>query len=223
MDSKKVVVVLSGGMDSATLLYDVLSKGHTVHPVCVNYGQRHSREIESALKLCDGLGLALKVVDLSGVQAVMGGSSQTDPTVDVPEGHYEDETMRLTVVPNRNMVLLSVATAYAVSVGADAVAYGAHAGDHAIYPDCRTPFVTAMTRALQVCDYRVIDLWAPYLSMDKGDIAIRGLGLGVPYELTWTCYKGEDVACGRCGACQERLEAFAKAGKPDPLPYQAAA
>jgi 7-cyano-7-deazaguanine synthase len=135
--------------------------------------------------------------------------------------------MKATVVPNRNMLLLATATAHAISIGADCVAYGAHAGDHAIYPDCRKPFVDALSKAMMLCHYFPIDLYAPFLEMDKGDIACLGVEIGVPYEMTWTCYQGgndddwdaDQLHCGKCGACQERLEAFKKAGITDPVAY----
>jgi 7-cyano-7-deazaguanine synthase len=215
----KVVVVLSGGMDSATLLYRMIHEGHEVSCLSVDYGQRHSRELKAAGRLCADLAVPHKTVNLAGLAAVMKGSSQTDPTVSVPEGHYEEDSMKKTVVPNRNMLLLGVATAHAISLGYDAVAYGAHAGDHAIYPDCRKEFVLALAEAMQICDYKPIRLFAPYLDLDKGDICVEGVRLGVPYKNTWTCYKGKDLACGKCGACQERLEAFAKAERTDPLEY----
>lgn len=220
---KKIVVVLSGGMDSATLLWHLAAQGHDLSAVTINYGQRHGREILAAQSLAQTAGVNWTLVELPGLLKVMRHSSQTDPEIAVPEGHYEDQTMRLTVVPNRNMLLLAVATAHAVSTSADAVAYGAHSGDHAIYPDCRADFVYAMKQVMKTCDYRPIQLMAPFLSMDKGDIALMGASLKVPYEDTWTCYKGSQLACGKCGACQERLEAFAKAGVTDPLPYEAAA
>lgn len=184
----KVVVVLSGGMDSATLLYKVLADGHEVDALSVNYSQRHSRELYCAEDLCKHLGIPWTCVDLTGLSTVLKGSSQSDPNVEVPEGHYEEPSMKKTVVPNRNMLLLATATAHCISIGYDAVAYGAHAGDHAIYPDCRKEFVLAMGEALQLCDYSKVKLIAPFLGMDKGDIAILGGALGVPYEKTWTCY-----------------------------------
>jgi 7-cyano-7-deazaguanine synthase len=202
-------------MDSTVLLAKMLDDGHAVTALSVNYNQRHRRELDAARAVCDHYDVEHVVVDLSDLHRVMRGSSQTDD-IDVPEGHYADENMKKTVVPNRNMILLSVATAHCVSLGYDVVAYGAHAGDHAIYPDCRPVFVDQMKRAMRFCDYSAIDLWSPFQSMDKGDIADLGVSLDVPFHLTWTCYKGEEKACGKCGACVERLEAFAKFGHVDP-------
>lgn len=218
-----IVVVLSGGMDSATLLAHTIDKGRDPWALSVRYGQRHVRELRAAAELCQHYAVRHTVVDLGGLRDVMKNSSQTDPTVAVPLGHYEEPSMKRTVVPNRNMILLAVATAHAISHGIEAVAYGAHSGDHAIYPDCRPGFVHAMRPAMAVCDYQPIDLLTPFIDMDKGGIAQLGTALGVPYELTWTCYQGRELACGKCGACTERLEAFAAAGVTDPVEYEAAA
>ena len=128
--------------------------------------------------------------------------------------------MKLTVVPNRNMVFLALATAYAIGIGASKVFYGAHGGDHAIYPDCRSEFVAAMKKAIKICDWSSITLHAPYLKLTKADILRRGLKLGVDYSKTWTCYLGEEKACGKCGACNERLMAFECNGITDPIEYK---
>lgn len=215
----KVVAVISGGMDSAVMLYQLVREGHEVRALSVDYGQRHRRELESAAALCQAVGIGHAIADLSGLVSLLRGSSQTDASVPVPHGHYEDASMRLTVVPNRNMLLLATAAAHAVSMGFEAVAYGAHAGDHAIYPDCRPAFVDAMTVALGLCDYRAIRLLAPFLDSTKTTIAALGATLGVPFELTWTCYEGGLTHCGLCGACTERREAFALAGLVDPVAY----
>jgi 7-cyano-7-deazaguanine synthase len=213
----KTVLILSGGMDSATLLHDLHSQGDEVEAVGVNYKQRHGKELLCAAELCRRLEVRFDVVDLSSVGNLLTGSSQTDPSVAVPFGRYDEPSMKQTVVPNRNMIMLSAAAGIAISRGADRLAYGAHAGDHAIYPDCRPMFVDAMKAALQCCDWHVLDLWVPYSDIHKGDIAVRGLSLGVPFAETWTCYVGADEPCGKCGACVERAEAFAFAGQPDPL------
>jgi 7-cyano-7-deazaguanine synthase len=140
--------------------------------------------------------------------------------VAVPEGHYEEDSMKATVVPNRNMILLSLATGYAVTVGAGAVWYGAHGGDHAIYPDCRPEFVEKMDAVCRVANYEPVGIEAPFMAMDKGQILAEGLRLGLDYSQTWTCYNGRAQACGRCGSCVERLEAFAVNGVTDPLEYE---
>lgn len=217
---KKAVVIISGGMDSSTLLYQVNRDFDEVFALSFDYGQRHKKELGYAAKTCTYIGVPHKIVDLSNINELLQGSSLTTPGMDVPEGHYAEPSMKQTVVPNRNMIMLSLALGYAISIGAKDVFYGAHAGDHAIYPDCRPVFVHAMQTAANVCHFEPVELHCPFQNMDKGDIAILGQELGVRYDLTWTCYKGGEKACGKCGACRERLEAFEKAGMDDPVPYE---
>lgn len=219
INREKVVLILSGGMDSTTLLYDLVSQGYEVYAITFDYKQKHNREIIFAKATCDELKINHKILDLSSLNEV-AVSALTRDYWDVPEGHYAEENMKQTVVPNRNMVMLSLAVSYAISLKCTKVFYGAHKGDHDIYPDCRKEFVQAMRNAVRLCDWAKIELNAPYLDMDKGDIAIRGKELKVDYSLTWTCYKGDVLACGRCGSCVERLEAFFKAGMQDPVPYK---
>jgi len=219
---KKAVVVLSGGLDSTTLLYDAVKKYDEVHALTVNYGQRHDKEIEAAILTCKKLDVKHQSIDLHLLgKRLLSGSSLTS-NIDVPEGHYADENMKQTVVPNRNMILLSLAVGYAVSLKADVVLYGAHAGDHDIYPDCRIEFIEAMKKAIALCDWHKVELEAPYWFMTKGQIVKRGLELGVPYADTWTCYNGREKACGKCGSCVERLEAFKENGVDDPIEYEVA-
>ena len=149
----------------------------------------------------------------------MAGSSLTD-NIDIPEGHYEAENMKSTVVPNRNMILLSLAVGYAVSVGAGQVYYGAHSGDHAIYPDCRPEFVKKMSDVCQIANYESVEIFSPYLEVSKTAILTDGLEMGLDYSDTWTCYNGREKACGKCGACQERLEAFRDNNATDPILYE---
>ncbi len=215
----KVIVVLSGGMDSTTLLYDTLADPEIdeVTALSVSYGQRHKvRELDAAKITCLKLNVPHKIVYLDALSDVLGGSALTGD-IDVPEGHYEEKNMKLTVVPNRNMILLSIAIGFAISINASVVLYAAHGGDHAIYFDCRPEFVSAMAEVAKICDWSPIEVRAPYLRWDKGDIACHGKMLDVDYKLTWTCYKGGDKPCGKCGACIERQEAFAKAEMEDPL------
>lgn len=214
-----VVVIYSGGMDSYTLLHVARAQGLNVHALSFNYGQRHVRELESASAVCESLDIPHKVIDIRAMGEVMAGSALTSD-VDVPEGHYEEDSMKATVVPNRNMILLSLATGYAVTVGAGAVWYGAHGGDHAIYPDCRPEFVEKMDAVCRVANYAPVAVEAPFMALDKGEILAEGLKLGLDYSQTWTCYNGRKRACGRCGSCVERLEAFASHGVTDPLVYE---
>lgn len=216
---EKVVVIYSGGMDSYTVLNKVIQDGYIPYPLTFNYGQRHYKEIEVAQKVCQQLYLEHKVVDISAINQLLQGSSLTSD-IDIPEGHYEEESMKSTVVPNRNMILLSLAVGYAVSIDANKVFYGAHAGDHAIYPDCRPEFVQKMNDVSQIANYEPIEIVSPYLYKSKIDILADGLNMGLDYGQTWTCYNGREKACGRCGACQERLEAFELNNCKDPLEYE---
>ena len=217
--SNKVVVIFSGGMDSFTVLHRALKDGKEVYALTFDYGQKHVKEIACASKVCQQLGVAHKVIDISSINQLLAGSSLTDD-IDIPEGHYEAESMKSTVVPNRNMILLSLAVGYAVSVKAAQVYYGAHSGDHAIYPDCRPEFVMKMNDVCQIANYEAVEIFSPYLNDTKSDILTDGLKMGLSYQDTWTCYNGREKACGKCGACQERLEAFADNNTTDPLPYE---
>ncbi len=225
MKKEKVVVILSGGMDSTTLLYDIMSKGYDVYALSFNYNQKHKKELDLAKLTCEKLNVPHKIADLSLLNDI-APSALTRDDWKVPEGHYADENMKQTVVPNRNMVMLSLATSYAIGIGATELYYGAHAGDHDIYPDCRKEFIDSMKQSISLCDWSKIELKAPYWILDKGDIVIRGKELNVDYSLTWTCYVGKEKACGKCGSCVERLEAFEKASKyfqlnfKDPIEYE---
>lgn len=215
------VVIYSGGMDSFTLLHRARAQGYQVHALSFNYGQRHVKELECAQQVCQALSIPHKVIDIRALSEVMAGSALTSD-VDVPEGHYEEESMKATVVPNRNMILLSLATGYAVTVKAEEVWYGAHGGDHAIYPDCRPEFVEKMDAVCQIANYESVSIKAPFMGADKADILAEGLKMGLDYGQSWTCYNGRELACGRCGSCVERLEAFAANGAQDPVAYESA-
>jgi len=215
----KVVVIYSGGMDSFTVLNHAIHAGHDVYALSFNYGQRHVRELDAAAKICDSLKLSHKIVDITAMNSLMAGSSLTSD-IDIPEGHYEAESMQSTVVPNRNMILLSLAIGYAVRIDAEAVYYGAHSGDHAIYPDCRPEFVEKMNAVSLIANYQPVRIEVPFLHNNKAEILAAGLAMGLDYSQTWTCYNGRDKACGKCGACIERLEAFAANQQTDPLPYE---
>lgn len=217
---KRIVVIYSGGMDSFTLLHRARAEGHHVHALSFDYGQRHVRELQAAAEVCAELEVPHKVIDIRSLQSVMAGSSLTGGGP-VPEGHYEEQSMKSTVVPNRNMILLSLATGYAVTVEASAVWFGAHGGDHAIYPDCRPEFVEKMDAVCRVANYEPVEVEAPYIRASKTDILADGLAMGLDYSQTWTCYNGRQKACGACGSCVERLEAFAAHGIADPLAYEA--
>jgi 7-cyano-7-deazaguanine synthase len=217
----KIVAIVSGGMDSTTLLYHMKAEGHRVSGLGFNYGQRHLKELDACTEICAEADIPFEIADISAIAPLIAGqSSQVNPAVEVPEGHYTEDSMKATVVPNRNMIMLSIAIGHAIATESDAVAYGAHAGDHTIYPDCREEFAAAMARAARLCDWRPVELLRPFVSLSKADIAARGHKLGVPFEKTWSCYKGQELHCGKCGTCVERREAFELAGLEDPTRYQ---
>ena len=217
--SNKVVVIYSGGMDSFTVLNRAIKDGKEVFALSFDYGQRHVKELKYAAKVCKGLNVAHKVIDISAINQLLAGSSLTDD-IDIPEGHYEAENMKSTIVPNRNMILLSLAVGYAVSVEASQVYYGAHSGDHAIYPDCRPEFVSKMNDVCQIANYEAVEIFSPYLNVDKTAILTDGIAMSLDYSNTWTCYNGREKACGKCGSCVERLEAFELNKATDPLAYE---
>lgn len=206
-------------MDSVTLMHDY--KERIALAVTFDYGSNHNaREIECARRQCGLLGIEHIVIPLEFMGHYFR-SSLLSGADDIPEGHYEDENMKSTVVPFRNGIMLAVACGLAESRDLRHVLIANHGGDHAIYPDCRRGFVEAMSRAMSEGTYEGVTLLAPYTDMTKADIARRGAELGVDYSLTYSCYKGGERHCGRCGTCVERREAFALAGVPDPTDYSA--
>lgn len=215
----KTLVIYSGGLDSTVLLYHLQQAGHELSTLSVNYGQRHACELICAANICSRLGIVHKVADLSSIRSLLAGSSLTSTDIEVAEGHYTEESMKTTIVPNRNMILLALATGHALSIGAGQVAYAAHSGDHAIYPDCRNEFADAMAEAMRLCDWQPVALSRPFIDWSKADIVRRGAELNLPFERTWSCYKGGEQHCGRCGTCIERREAFDLAGVHDPTAY----
>lgn len=221
---KTAVAIVSGGMDSVTLAYLLDSQGYRLIMLSFDYGQRHKKELEYAGKAAQALRADHRIIDLSALTPHLKGSALTDD-IEVPEGHYAAPNMKLTVVPNRNAMMLAIAYAVAVAEGADVVATGVHAGDHPIYPDCRDEFIRsfdAMQRiAVDGYGKNTLRLYAPFVNIGKHDIAEWGASLGVPYELTWSCYKGGELHCGKCGTCVERKEAFDLAGVPDRTIYEA--
>jgi 7-cyano-7-deazaguanine synthase len=216
----KVVAVVSGGMDSAVLLAHHVTSGHEVLAISVNYGQRHKRELKYAAEFVRPYSVPHTIVDFRGMAAIVPGSSQTDKSVAVPKGHYTEESMKATVVPNRNMILLAIAAAHAMAHKCDFVSYAAHAGDHAIYPDCREEFVVALDKAIGLADYHKVMIGRPFIDKTKADIVKLGATLKVPFELTYSCYEGKKYHCGECGTCVERREAFVLAGVEDPTRYR---
>jgi 7-cyano-7-deazaguanine synthase len=224
----KAIICFSGGMDSTTLATMYLKSGYALGLLSFNYGQRHVKELRAAANVADhlaGLDIAPvshQVMDLSHLGDLLTGSALTDPEFDVPDGHYTAESMRVTVVPNRNAIMANIAIGVASSAEADVIAMGMHAGDHAVYPDCRPEFVKSlrqtMTHALK--GFHTPRLETPFLHKDKTFIAETGGLLQAPLHLSWSCYKGNDLHCGKCGTCVERREAFELAGMTDPTEYE---
>lgn len=237
-DGSTALVVFSGGMDSYTLLMNILYAARTipkqrgtvpkrVEAVSFFYSQRHQRELQVASAVCQAFQVKHSTLTLPVLSqlAETSGSALLSPSVDVPHGHYAAESMKKTVVPGRNTLMLATALAFAEGRWPDenvTVFYGAHSGDHAIYPDCRPEFVESMRQTMEEASDRRVSLRAPWLYRTKGQILrvgqeLRRLGERIDYGLTWTCYEGGEVPCGKCGACVERAEAFAFAGEADPL------
>lgn len=215
----KAVVSLSGGMDSATVLGEAIARDREVIAVSFEYGSKHnSYEGEAACSIAAHYHVPFHHIDLTSAMAGFKSNLMLSGGA-IPEGHYEQANMELTVVPMRNMIFLSLLAGFAWSNDANEVWMGMHAGDHLIYPDCRPAFVDAANKAIQEGSDMKVSLITPYLKIFKKDILERGLLLGVPYILTRTCYKNQEVACGKCGSCQERLEAFSLLGLSDPLLY----
>jgi 7-cyano-7-deazaguanine synthase len=197
-------MLLSGGLDSTTLLAHLIDAGHNVHCVSFDYGQTHKREIEAARHFAFVYNSPHSIVHVPGI---FTGSALTHDE-EMPHGHYTDESMRKTVVPNRNMVMLSIAGSLAIQNDSEAVAYAAHADDRGVYPDCRPAFIEAVREALSLCDWTPPLLLAPFADWSKRDIYKEALRLGVDVALTWSCYTGGTVPCGVCGACSARFEAM---------------
>ncbi len=214
----KLVCLLSGGMDSTTALYKALEEGHKV-ALCLafDYGSKHNRKEHSkAREIAKDLGIRFEKIhlDFSLFESALLKSGG-----EVPEGHYADKSMKKTVVPFRNGIMLSFACGIAESLDCDAVLIGNHAGDHAIYPDCRTEFIESMQEAMRKGTYRKISIYSPFCNISKTEIAKIGNSLSVPWQNTWSCYKGKEAHCGKCGTCFERKEAFREAGLVDPTIY----
>jgi len=210
----KIIVVVSGGGDSCTLVTDLVNQEHEVEALSFFYGQKHSKELEFASRMCRKLGVKHKIVDLSVITPLISNSALINKDIIVPKGHYEDPTMKITVVPNRNMIMLSIAIGYAENLGYNCVAIANHKGDRACYPDCRYEYIQALNLASFLGTYNNIKIYAPYTELTKTDIFEKGLKLGIDYDKeTWSCYEGLKSPCGKCGTCVERIEAIAEAKK----------
>ncbi len=220
----KAVVIASGGIDSSTLLYKTVDEGYQVYALTFIYGQRHLKEIKSAELISEKLGIIHKVVNISSLNELLQGSALTDSSVDVPEvpetaEHYD--TLKSTIVPNRNAIFLSIAIGYATSLEANHVFFGAHFSDRGVYPDCRKEFVDAFQESERLAtDNPDLIIDAPFVDVDKSEIVKLGAKLGVPFKETWTCYKGGEKHCGVCSSCRERKRAFVDSGVEDPTGYE---
>lgn len=215
---KDSILIYSGGLDSTTMLYEY--RDRIAMAISFDYGSNHNgKEIKCASLHCERLGITHVVIPLDFMRRYFR-SSLLDGAEAIPEGHYEDDNMRSTVVPFRNGIMLSVAVGMAESNELQYVMMANHGGDHTIYPDCRPEFVDAFDAAAQAGTFNGVRLLSPYVNMTKADIARHGKQLGIDYSETWSCYKGGDVHCGRCGTCIERREALAEAGIEDHTVYE---
>lgn len=215
---KDSVIIVSGGLDSITLLYD---KTETIAlAISFDYGQNHSKkELPYAEYHCQKLGIPHITIPLTFMHQYFK-SSLLEGAEAIPEGHYEEENMKSTVVPFRNGIMLAIATGIAESHELKRVYIANHGGDHTIYPDCRPEFIDAMDKATSAGTFVDVRVEAPYTNISKTDIVRRGTALGIDYAKTWSCYKGSEMHCGKCGTCVERKEAFADAGVKDPTEYE---
>ena len=215
---KDGVIIVSGGMDSITLLYE--RKDEIALGISFDYGSNHNaREIPFARMHCERLGIRHLVINLSFIHHYFK-SSLLSGADKIPEGSYDDDNMKSTVVPFRNGIMLSIAVGIAESEGLKKVFIANHGGDHAIYPDCREEFIEAIDAASQAGTYEHVRILAPYTNITKTDIALRGKQLGIDYSETWSCYKGGEVHCGKCGTCVERKQALREAGLEDTTQYE---
>ncbi len=216
-EMKDSLIIVSGGMDSITMLYEYAERIGMA--VTFDYGSNHAdKEIPFAKLHCERLGIPHLIIPLAFMHQYFK-SSLLEGADAIPEGHYEDENMQSTVVPFRNGIMLSIACGIAECNGLKNVMIANHGGDHAIYPDCRSEFIKAMSEAMSAGTYANINIVAPYTNITKTDIALRGKALGLNYAETWSCYKGGDKHCGKCGTCVERKEALQEAGIEDPTVY----
>jgi len=215
---KKILQLYSGGMDSTVLLYDFLNKGNQIEAIWFNYGQRHKKEHLSAIQICNNLKVKYTEVDLKDVNSFLTNSCLSGDQ-EVPNVHYEDDKAINTIVPNRNMIMLSIAVAKAINDKFDAIAFGCHYGDRVVYPDCRIEYTSALQTAIYLADRHLVKLLTPFIDITKADIVTIGEKNKVPWIKTWTCYKGLEKHCGVCPTCIERREAFHLAKVQDPTEY----
>ena len=221
----KAVVALSGGLDSGVLLSRILAGGFYApdEVACINYQYRskhNKRELASGARIAQHYKVLYYHFNTQSLIDPYGSSALVCTDVEIPEGHYEEESMRQTVVPGRNLVFAAALASFAESFGASEIFIGAHAGDHFIYPDCRPEFLSSLKQTIYLSTDKKVSLVVPFTNFNKSEIVRMGLADKFPFEKSWTCYKGGMIACGVCGSCQERLEAFHLNETEDPLPYE---
>lgn len=215
---KDSIIILSGGMDSVTMLYDYADS--IALALSFDYGSNHNRkELPLADYHCRKLGIEHIIIPLEFIKQYFHSSLLSGAEA-IPEGKYDDVNMRSTVVPYRNGIMLSIAAGMAEDRNLSRILMANHSGDHAIYPDCRPAFVKALAEAVREGTYNGVELFTPYTHLTKADIARRGKQLGIDYAKTWSCYKGGEKQCGKCGTCEERRQALAEAGIPDTTDYE---
>ncbi|MBB3110010.1 7-cyano-7-deazaguanine synthase [Paenibacillus phyllosphaerae] len=228
--AKKAVIILSGGLDSTTCMGFARESGYELYPITFDYGQRHRIELTNARKVAEFYGVAERFKEIKlGFLREFGGSALTDDNIAVPkvdvQGEIEESEIPITYVPGRNLMFLSIATSYAEAVGAEAIYIGVNALDYSGYPDCRPEFIDKVQEVMALAtkvgvEGKPITIETPLILLSKADIVREGTRMGVPYELTTSCYNGEEEACGECDSCRLRLKGFAEAGQTDPVPYK---
>jgi 7-cyano-7-deazaguanine synthase len=220
---KIAVIIASGGIDSTTLLYKLIHDRYQLRALTFLYGQKHLKETNFATNIYKNLSLEYKIVDISGIKDLISGSALTDVNVNIPEvpetmDYYD--TLKSTIVPNRNSIFLTLAVAYAQQLNCNIIFYGAHHSDRGVYPDCRKEFIESFEHSQRLAnDNDKIKIMAPFVDMDKAEIVKIGNKLAVPYDKTWSCYKGLELHCGQCSSCRERKRAFRQSGIEDPTVY----
>jgi 7-cyano-7-deazaguanine synthase len=219
---EKMVISVSGGIDSTTVLAKYIEEGYDIYPVAFYYGSKHNKYENAAIEeICKHYNIydRFKLIKLTALSGLLESNLMLTGD-DIPEGHYNDATMSATVVPGRNLIFISILAGYAESIGAKYIGMGMHSGDHHIYADCRPEFVEAANKTIKLSSDGKVELKVPFLNVDKSKVVAEGIALSAPYELTRTCYKDQEVSCGRCGSCCERIEAFELNGVMDPIEYE---
>ncbi len=220
MKRSRSIVLLSGGIDSTTAFYQALDEVKVAMAISFDYGQRHKIELTYAKATADRENVPHEIIDMTSIGRLLQGSALSDRHVEVPDGHYSDETMKQTIVPNRNMIMLSMAVGAAIGMSVSQVWAAMHAGDHPIYPDCRPEFINGLNNLIPIATESAVVIRTPFINITKQEIIRKGFRLGVDFGATWSCYKGGKIHCGRCGTCVERAEAFFLAGVRDPTQYE---